>query len=315
MRYIGIASLLTCLSLPLTSLADDNLTIQLPPVHRPVAAAAGTGSGSPDSSDSSRTSGKSESRQFEDFLERKGATAKGRTLASRGGYPAGRPANHPGSSNAGTEKVVGRLGVIGLGAAIRGSRGSRRTLARVKPGTYIAINSEHGDWYGVLMSDHSTGWIAKSDVQILNYEVVTPKDYDPEPYRNYASNGGAVLLTGGQKAILDFAYTYLGVPYRWGGTSSDGLDCSAFVQRCFASQGIGLPRTAHEQIECGMTVPTDDLSAGDRVYFANKVGYISHTGIYVGSGYFIHSSSSHRGVAVSNLSDPLYRRMYAGARR
>lgn len=318
MRYLGIASLLTCLSLPLASLADENLTIQLPPIHRPpVNTPGGTDGSSPamDSNNASAPSGSTEEQQFKDYLKKHGMQPKGKALASRGGYPAGRPQQHAAAKQAAPEKVVGRLGMIAHGASIKAARGGRRTLAKVKAGTYIAINSQAGNWYGVLMSDRSTGWISKDEVQILNYEVVTPKNYDPTPYRDYAANGGAELLTGGQKALLDYAYTYLGVPYKWGGTSPDGLDCSAFVQRCFATQGISLPRTAHEQIGCGMPVSPEDLRAGDRLYFASSDGHVSHTGIYVGNGYFIHSSSSHHGVAVSNLSEAMYRRMYAGARR
>ncbi len=327
MRNTYLASLLTLVSLSLASAsrADETLNIQLPPSHLSQASHGGgpassttvTSAATPAASAASQ-SNNTDAQRFEDYLNKKGAAANGRSFASRGGSPTGRPgANRSaGASKSGQEKVVGRLGVTARGATIRSGRGARkRSLAKVKPGTYIAINSESGDWYGVLMSDHSTGWVSKNDIQVLNYEVVTPKDYDPAPYRDYASNGGSELLTGGQKGILDYAYTFLGVPYKWGGTSPDGLDCSAFVQRCFATQGIQLPRTAHEQIGCGMPISAEELRAGDRLYFASRDGHISHTGIYVGNGYFIHSSSSHHGVAVSNLTEAMYSKMYAGARR
>ncbi len=93
------------------------------------------------------------------------------------------------------------------------------------------------------------------------------------------------------------------------------MDCSAFVQRCFASLGINLPRTAREQFGCGMPVAVAQLQAADRLYFQNKSGRITHTGIYIGDGYFIHSSSSRKGVAISRLDEQMYTRMYAGARR
>jgi cell wall-associated NlpC family hydrolase len=309
-RNLGIASLLTCLSLSLSShpsWADETLNLQLPAAHPP-------SSGPSAAAASGERPGSGESKQFEDYIKRAQPKTSGHALASRGGYPAGRPTNQPGGKPS-TEKVVGRLAMVPREAVIKATRGGRRALAKVKSGTYIAISSESGNWYGVLMSDRSTGWVSKDDVQILNYEVVSNREAEPAPYRDYASGGGSALLSGGQKALLDYAYTFLGVPYKWGGTSPNGLDCSAFVQRCFATQGIGLPRTAHEQIACGMPVSPEDLRAGDRLYFASSDGHISHTGIYVGNGYFIHSSSSHHGVAVSNLSDALYRKMYAGARR
>ncbi len=60
---------------------------------------------------------------------------------------------------------------------------------------------------------------------------------------------------------------------------------------------------------------TEELQAGDRVYFAGRSGNISHTGIYIGDGFFIHASSSNHKVAVSRLTDAMYAKMFAGAKR
>ncbi len=105
------------------------------------------------------------------------------------------------------------------------------------------------------------------------------------------------------------------MPYKWGGESASGLDCSAFVKHCFNTLGIYLPRTAHEQAAYGIPVTPENLQAADRLYFASRDGRITHTGIYIGDGYFIHSSSSRGGVAVSRLDEPLYHKMFCGARR
>ena len=213
--------------------------------------------------------------------------------------------------------TVGRLGLAMKGAAIRAARGNRRALlSKVQPGTYIALNCENGDWYGVLMVDRTTGWVHKGDIKILDFEVVSNRQVDAEGYTaNNVPYIGDAPLNIGQQTIKDVALTYLRVPYKWGGTSPNGLDCSAFVQRCFDSVGYRLPRTAREQIAIGFPVSTDQLRTADRVYFANAGGEIVHTGIYLGNGYFIHASSKHKVVAVSNLSEELYTRMYAGARR
>ncbi|MCC6729993.1 MAG: C40 family peptidase [Chthonomonadales bacterium] len=213
------------------------------------------------------------------------------------------------------EKVVGRLGVAVEAAVLRSGRTpSKRVLARAASGTYLALTRDAGQWYGVLMADHSTGWVLKRSVQVLNYEVVGPS----QPPLRYTDGGhfdDNPLLTAGQEALLQVAYGYLGVPYKWGGTSPNGMDCSAFVKRCFAALGVGLPRTAREQYTRGIPVSQEQLRAADRLYFASRDGRITHTGIYIGDGYFIHSSSSRRGVAINRLTDPLYRKMYAGARR
>ena len=227
----------------------------------------------------------------------------------------GLPSRHATASRAtanGGEAVVGRLGVTSAPAPIYASTSvSARMLARVEAGTYLAICRTASGWLGVLMSDRSIGWIPAHTVKLLEYEVVGPA--------GSPSNGGPnlnnPLLTASQRALIQTAYTYLGVPYRYGGTSPNGMDCSAFVQRCFASIGIRLPRTAQEQFQCGMPVAIAQLQPGDRVYFQNSSGRITHTGIYIGDGFFIHSSSSRKGVAVSRLDEPMYARMYAGARR
>ncbi|MEP6755783.1 MAG: C40 family peptidase [Chthonomonadales bacterium] len=225
-----------------------------------------------------------------------------RAFASRGGNPVPK------------EKVVGRLGVLDGESPIFGSTSAHRRIARAAAGTYLALNSERGDFYGVLMVDRSTGWIKKSDVRVLSYEVVAPVNNEIATRPGYPNSDSAVL-TSGQRAVLDTAYTYLGVPYVWGGTKPTGLDCSGFVQRCFRAVGAELPRTAHEQISCGIPIPADQLEAGDRLYFAGKNGYVSHTGIYVGNDYFIHASSANHAVAVSRLSEPMYTKMFVGARR
>lgn len=211
-----------------------------------------------------------------------------------------------------SDRVVGRLGVTSVAGPIYVQASARsRLLARVEPGTYLAICDSKTGWLAVLMADRSLGWIPAHTVKLLDYEVVGPD----RPSRPAGPNLSNPLLTAGQRTILQTAYQYLGVPYRYGGTSPNGMDCSAYVQRCFAVVGIRLPRTAREQFQCGMPVPVAQLQAADRVYFQSKDGRISHTGIYIGDGYFIHSSSSRKGVAISRLDEPMYARMYAGARR
>jgi len=108
------------------------------------------------------------------------------------------------------------------------------------------------------------------------------------------------------------ALRFLGVPYVFGGTSTSGFDCSGFVQHVFAGLGIGLPRTADAQYDVGRPA-VGGPRAGDLVFF-DTYGGVSHVGIYLGSGQFVHASSSH-GVMVSHLSDSYWAARYVGARR
>jgi cell wall-associated NlpC family hydrolase len=114
--------------------------------------------------------------------------------------------------------------------------------------------------------------------------------------------------------VTHTALRYLGVPYVWGGTSFNGVDCSGFVQAVFQHNGITLPRTADSQYEAGRAVKTSDLRPGDVVFFETYAVGASHVGIYLGNGRFVHASSSN-GVRVDVLSEDYYASRYLGARR
>ncbi|RLA94703.1 MAG: hypothetical protein DRG83_19440, partial [Deltaproteobacteria bacterium] len=108
---------------------------------------------------------------------------------------------------------------------------------------------------------------------------------------------------------------FLGVPYRWGGTTRYGIDCSGFVQRVFREQGIYLPRVSRQQYRVGKYVPRNKLKYGDLVFFSKYGdGYITHVGVYIGNGRFAHSCCS-KGVTISSLDYRYYRVRYEGARR
>jgi cell wall-associated NlpC family hydrolase len=286
-RYLGLASLLVTLCLPVASKADDNITLELPAFPK-----------------------QESQRVLEAPIEAPAAKPKPNPAAE---LPTA-PNRHVSTIR---EKVVGRLGVAARPSQIKASRSSKgRTLAKVQAGTYLALSRETDTHYGILMSDKTLGWMRKQDVNVLDYEVTVKEQPVERSQLAYANRGGSSTITSSQQAVLQEAYKYLGVPYKYGGTStSNGIDCSAFVQRCFSTVGIGLPRTAHEQFNVGMPVSADNLESGDRLYFAGRGGSISHTGIYISNGFFIHASSSNHGVAVSRLTDPMYAKMFAGARR
>jgi len=113
-------------------------------------------------------------------------------------------------------------------------------------------------------------------------------------------------------ALTRSALRFLGVPYVFGGTTSSGFDCSGFVQHVFAMLGIGLPRTADAQYDAGRPA-VGGPRAGDLVFF-DTYGGVSHVGIYLGHGEFVHASSSH-GVMVSHLSESYWASRYVGAKR
>ncbi|WP_088008504.1 C40 family peptidase [Indiicoccus explosivorum] len=115
--------------------------------------------------------------------------------------------------------------------------------------------------------------------------------------------------------IASYAQQFLGTPYRFGGTTPSGFDCSGYIRYVFNHFGISLPRTSAEQAGVGTAVSKSDLQKGDLVFFANtyKPG-ISHTGIYIGNGNVISAESD--GVSISNINtNPYWGPKYATARR
>ncbi len=115
--------------------------------------------------------------------------------------------------------------------------------------------------------------------------------------------------------VCALARSYLGTPYVYGGASPDGFDCSGLVFHVYREVGVSLPRTAGAQASAGRHVNRTSLLPGDLVFFRTRGTRISHVGIYVGEGRFVHAPSSGKTVRVDSLDDPWWLRRYAGARR
>ncbi len=109
--------------------------------------------------------------------------------------------------------------------------------------------------------------------------------------------------------VIETAKTYLGTPHRMNGNTKKGIECSGLVLMSFAAHGIELPHSAHEQGRLGYIIPKmEDLKKGDLVFFVNTYNtekLITHSGIYIGDGKFIHASSK-SGVIISPIDDPYY---------
>ena len=116
--------------------------------------------------------------------------------------------------------------------------------------------------------------------------------------------------------LLGEGFMYIGVPYRWGGTTPSGLDCSGLTQLVYKNAvGVNLPRTALEQSGEGSRVSVRELKPGDLVFF-NTIGQnISHVGIYVGSGKFLHAPATGKRVRIDKIYNKFWAQSYVTARR
>ncbi|MFM2344236.1 MAG: hypothetical protein RLZZ210_846 [Pseudomonadota bacterium] len=123
-------------------------------------------------------------------------------------------------------------------------------------------------------------------------------------------------LSNAAGILLNNAKSLIGIPYRYGGnTPNDGLDCSGFVRYVFYyTLGIALPRRSAEIGQLGMSIESSSLKEGDLVFF-NTRGRLSHLGIYMGNGSFIHAPSTGSRIRIDSLSSKYWSSRYEGAKR
>ncbi|MCD6283322.1 C40 family peptidase [bacterium] len=133
---------------------------------------------------------------------------------------------------------------------------------------------------------------------------------------SYSENASYEPKLDGHKLIRD-AQAYTGTRYVYGGNSQKGIDCSGLTSAVARKQGVSLPRRASLQAQKGRMVSRSELQPGDLVFFRDyrDPGYLSHVGVYLTGGRFIHASSKLRKVAVSSLSEKYYSEHFAFGRR
>jgi gamma-D-glutamyl-L-lysine dipeptidyl-peptidase len=152
---------------------------------------------------------------------------------------------------------------------------------------------EDEGWLRVRLPDQRTAWVQASDVVA-----------DPKPLTIPES--------------VELAKRFLGLPYLWGGRSTFGYDCSGFTQMLVRSRGIQMPRDADLQAAWSGVVAVDrkDLQPGDLLFFGSSAKEITHSGMYIGDGQFIHDTiHGHPVVQISRLDDEPWTRRLVACRR
>jgi cell wall-associated NlpC family hydrolase len=166
-----------------------------------------------------------------------------------------------------------------------------------------------GDFPSLVEAQRQARALVRAGV-IDDYYVVPPSAYAVS--RKDEDSGRDGLRT----EIVATARSFIGLPYQWGGTSAKkGFDCSGLVMAVYHLNGISLPRTSREQFCVGRSLPQDALARGDLVFFdiagRNRV---SHVGIYVGDGKFIHAPGRGKTIRTDSLSNTYYAPRYKGGR-
>ena len=138
-------------------------------------------------------------------------------------------------------------------------------------------------------------------------EVAEVVQAEGERGEEVASNSlGKWSNTEERNLFVRVVKNFMGVPYRLGGSTLKGIDCSAFVKKIYEIFNVQLPRTAREQFLFGRKVEKNELEKGDLVFFKTRRANNTHVGIYVGDNQFIHASSRNQEVKVDNLHTPYF---------
>ena len=221
------------------------------------------------------------------------------------------------------KKVVGRVGQVVQASKVY-TRASMRSGSyfRVKTNEKLVVqpNAPAG-WLKVLLTNGKYGYIPSDNVEILAYEVTAENQPAPRPRSSLNASRGSTTPRGTEEArawAAEKGTEFQGTPYVWGGNDiQNGIDCSGFVQQLYGAIGVNLPRTAAEQALVGKPITRyEDLRKGDRLYFwDSKRGRIGHTGIYLANWKFVHSSSTHRGVATDDIREKKWLNILMSARR
>lgn len=170
--------------------------------------------------------------------------------------------------------------------------------------------------YKVRFANHSRYQPARSEAESLQAQglidtffIVFPEDYAAA--RIQKSGKGNL-----RDELVKTAKRFIGIPYRWGGTTAEnGFDCSGLTMVSYRLNGLNLPRVSRNQFKAGKWVAKAELRPGDLVFFATKGGSrVTHVGMYVGGGNFIHAPRTGKNVRIEKLSNSFFTKTYMGGR-
>ena len=214
---------------------------------------------------------------------------------------------------------LGNGKILGTGVNLRTGPDTTYPVAAVsRQGDQCYIIGINQGWYKVLYGS-KTCYIRSDFVELTEIPYENPDSPNsPKYYRGgksigTASSASAVPVSVSGSQILAEAQKYLGCPYRAGGASPSGFDCSGFVYYVLKQVGLSPYRTPSEQYKMGTKVEKSALQVGDLVFFGS--GGITHAGIYAGGGQFIHAPNSRATVSYSDLTTGYWAQSYYGACR
>ena len=188
----------------------------------------------------------------------------------------------------------------------KGPSTSYDKIATLAHGTKVTVKSTSNGW-SQITSENITGYVSDQYLSSTKPSIGSSSDTNSSTSSTSASK------------VISYAKQLLGKPYVWGAQGPNGFDCSGFTYYVFKNAaGITLPRTSAAQSKYGMAVSKSNLKPGDLVFFDTSGpnnGGVTHCGMYIGDGQFIHAASGQGKVVINNLNSSYYVNAYVNARR
>jgi cell wall-associated NlpC family hydrolase len=144
-----------------------------------------------------------------------------------------------------------------------------------------------------------------------------PRSPAPDDWngQNWDGKGGASNMRNRGEALADFALRLRGTPYRYGGATLDGFDCSGLVFYAHRQLGLTVPRTSRDQADNAQSIKPRKLKRGDLVFFKIDSHSVNHVGIYIGKHRFVHAPGAGKPVTINSLDDEFYAERFTSAGR
>ncbi len=197
------------------------------------------------------------------------------------------------------ETTINQEGYISANASVNlreGPSTNTKSIDQIEKNTAVTVISEIDEWYKISYNGKE-GYVSKSLITL-------GKAPQPTSSRSAEESRNDLNAMSKGTSIVETASLYLGGKYKSGGSSpTTGFDCSGFTQYIYSIHGITIPRSATAQYNGGTKVNKSDMQIGDLVFFSDNAGgkSISHVGIYIGNGQFIHAANSKRGIVTNSL--------------
>ena len=215
------------------------------------------------------------------------------------------------------KKMAHPLGyTVQVGAFAQLDNAVRLTMSLIEKNLFAFYFCSESGLYKVRFGDFSSKEQAFSLAEQFRTKGLIQEFFIVPPVYKSADIAPKTGLNRIRDEIVGLARRYIGIPYKWGGTSPDeGFDCSGLTRAVYQLSGLDLPRTSKDQFAMGTEVKLKNLKKGDLVFFSSPGGAkISHVGIYIGDNKFIHAPGKDQTIRTDSLLNSYFRRCFQGAR-